>query len=222
MISLEEIKNNEKLNKYKDLVLETNKFLNLTAIIDDEEFYIKHFYDCILIGDYFDLNNKVIMDLGSGAGFPGIPLAIIYPNAIFYLVEPTTKRANFLEKVKKELKLDNVIVINKRSEELTNSYFEYFDFIVTRAVASLNILLEISIPFLKKEGYLIAMKGQKYKEEINESKNALKVLSSKVIETKIETLPFINEERFNIIIKKVGECNKKYPRVYSQIVKRPL
>jgi len=222
MISLEEIKNNEKLNKYKELVLETNKFLNLTAITDDEEFYIKHFYDCILIGDYFDLNNKVIMDLGSGAGFPGIPLAIIYPNAIFYLVEPTTKRANFLEKVKKELKLDNVIVINKRSEELTNSYFEYFDFIVTRAVASLNILLEISIPFLKKEGYLIAMKGQKYKEEINESKNALKVLSSKVIETKIETLPFINEERFNIIIKKVGECNKKYPRVYSQIVKRPL
>ena len=222
MLSLEEIKSNEKLNKYKDLVLETNKFLNLTAITNDEEFYIKHFYDSLLVVDYFDYKNKTVMDLGSGAGFPGIPLAILLPETTFYLVEPTTKRANFLEKVKLELDLKNVIVVNKRAEELTLNFRSYFDFIVTRAVSALNILLEISIPFLKKDGYLIALKGMKYNEEIEQSRNGLKVLSSKVVEVKKEILPFINEERFNIIIKKENDVDKKYPRLYSKILKKPL
>ncbi len=222
MITLEEIKNNEKLQTFKKMVIETNEVLNLTAITDSFEFDIKHLYDSLLILDYFDYKNKNIMDLGSGAGFPGIPLAILLNDTNFYLVEPTKKRCDFLLSVKEKLHLDNVTIINKRSEDLDNNFRSFFDFIVTRAVSRLNILVEISLPFLKNNGCLISYKGLKYEEEISEAKNALKTLSSNVLEVKKETLPFLNEERFNIIIKKDKDISSKYPRLYSTIKKRPL
>ena len=222
MITLDEIRNNTKLQEYKRMVIETNEVLNLTAITDSFEFDVKHLYDSLLISDYFDYKFKNIMDLGSGAGFPGIPLAILLKDTNFYLVEPTKKRCDFLTKVKDALNLTNVTIINKRSEDLDINFRGYFDFIVTRAVSRLNILLEISLPFLKTNGYLICYKGIKYQEEINDSNIALKVLNSTIEEVKKETLPFLNEERFNIIIKKNKEIDKKYPRLYSIIKKRPL
>lgn len=222
MITLDEIRNNTKLQEYKRMVIETNEVLNLTAITDSFEFDVKHLYDSLLISDYFDYKFKNIMDLGSGAGFPGIPLAILLKDTNFYLVEPTKKRCDFLTRVKDALNLTNVTIINKRSEDLDINFRGYFDFIVTRAVSRLNILLEISLPFLKTNGYLICYKGIKYQEEINDSNVALKVLNSTIEEVKKETLPFLNEERFNIIIKKNKEIDKKYPRLYSIIKKRPL
>ena len=222
MITLDEIRNNTKLQEYKRMVIETNEVLNLTAITDSFEFDVKHLYDSLLISDYFDYKFKNIMDLGSGAGFPGIPLAILLKDTNFYLVEPTKKRCDFLTKVKDALNLTNVTIINKRSEDLDINFRGYFDFIVTRAVSRLNILLEISLPFLKTNGYLICYKGIKYREEINDSSVALKILNSTIEEVKKETLPFLNEERFNIIIKKNKEIDKKYPRLYSIIKKRPL
>lgn len=222
MITLDEIRNNTKLQEYKRMVIETNEVLNLTAITDSFEFDVKHLYDSLLISDYFDYKFKNIMDLGSGAGFPGIPLAILLKDTNFYLVEPTKKRCDFLTRVKDALNLTNVTIINKRSEDLDINFRGYFDFIVTRAVSRLNILLEISLPFLKTNGYLICYKGIKYQEEINDSNIALKVLNSTIEEVKKETLPFLNEERFNIIIKKNKEIDKKYPRLYSIIKKRPL
>ena len=222
MITLDEIRNNTKLQEYKRMVIETNEVLNLTAITDSFEFDVKHLYDSLLISDYFDYKFKNIMDLGSGAGFPGIPLAILLKDTNFYLVEPTKKRCDFLTKVKDALNLTNVTIINKRSEDLDINFRGYFDFIVTRAVSRLNILLEISLPFLKTNGYLICYKGIKYQEEINDSIIALKILNSTIEEVKKETLPFLNEERFNIIIKKNKEIDKKYPRLYSIIKKRPL
>ena len=222
MITLDEIRNNTKLQEYKRMVIETNEVLNLTAITDSFEFDVKHLYDSLLISDYFDYKFKNIMDLGSGAGFPGIPLAILLKDTNFFLVEPTKKRCDFLTKVKDALNLTNVTIINKRSEDLDINFRGYFDFIVTRAVSRLNILLEISLPFLKTNGYLICYKGIKYQEEINDSIIALKILNSTIEEVKKETLPFLNEERFNIIIKKNKEIDKKYPRLYSIIKKRPL
>ena len=222
MITIDEIRNNTKLQEYKRMVIETNEVLNLTAITDSFEFDVKHLYDSLLISDYFDYKFKNIMDLGSGAGFPGIPLAILLKDTNFYLVEPTKKRCDFLTRVKDALNLTNVTIINKRSEDLDINFRGYFDFIVTRAVSRLNILLEISLPFLKTNGYLICYKGIKYQEEINDSNIALKILNSTIEEVKKETLPFLNEERFNIIIKKNKEIDKKYPRLYSIIKKRPL
>ena len=222
MITLDEIRYNTKLQEYKRMVIETNEVLNLTAITDSFEFDVKHLYDSLLISDYFDYKFKNIMDLGSGAGFPGIPLAILLKDTNFYLVEPTKKRCDFLTRVKDALNLTNVTIINKRSEDLDINFRGYFDFIVTRAVSRLNILLEISLPFLKTNGYLICYKGIKYQEEINDSIIALKILNSTIEEVKKETLPFLNEERFNIIIKKNKEIDKKYPRLYSIIKKRPL
>ena len=222
MITLDEIRNNTKLQEYKRMVIETNEVLNLTAITDSFEFDVKHLYDSLLISDYFDYKFKNIMDLGSGAGFPGIPLAILLKDTNFYLVEPTKKRCDFLTRVKDALNLTNVTIINKRSEDLDINFRGYFDFIVTRAVSRLNILLEISLPFLKTNGYLICYKGIKYQEEINDSIIALKILNSTIEDAKKETLPFLNEERFNIIIKKNKEIDKKYPRLYSIIKKRPL
>ena len=164
MITLDEIRNNTKLQEYKRMVIETNEVLNLTAITDSFEFDVKHLYDSLLISDYFDYRFKNIMDLGSGAGFPGIPLAILLKDTNFYLVEPTKKRCDFLTRVKDALNLTNVTIINKRSEDLDINFRGYFDFIVTRAVSRLNILLEISLPFLKTNGYLICYKGIKYQE----------------------------------------------------------
>jgi len=219
---LEKIENNEKLIKFKELVLKENEVMNLTSITDEKEFLERHLFDSLTIVDYFDFKNKKVLDIGTGGGFPGIPLAICLPDTYFYLVETTVKKCLFLERVVKILDLKNVKIINKRVEDLPFKYRSYFDFSVSRAVSQLNILLELAIPYLKVNGKLIAYKGIKYQEELDVSKNALNALSSSVEKIINEKLPFSNEPRFNIIINKDMETNKNFPRLYSQIKKRPL
>lgn len=208
--------------KYLYLLQEYNKVMNLTGITEEEEVYEKHFYDSLLFSFNENMNGLSLIDVGSGAGFPGVPLAIAYPNLKVTLLEPLTKRCKFLEVVKKELGLENVEIINERAEDFSKKNEEKFDVATARAVSKLNILLEISSQMIKVNGYFIALKGKIALEEIEQAKNALKTLNFKIEKNKEDSLPSEEDKRSNIFIKKIGSTNKKYPRNYSQIKNRPL
>ncbi len=212
----------EKFDLYKEIVLEENKKFNLTAITEDSAFNEKHFYDSLLPTEVVDFNYKKVLDIGSGAGFPGMPLAITYDNSDFTLLETTGKKCVFLRNTTEKLGLKNVNVLEKRAEDINQEERESFDIVVSRAVSDLQILLEISIPYLKVGGILIAYKGEKYKEEISRCTNAFNMLNCEVLDVQERKLPISNEKRFNIIIKKNKETDKKFPRNFSQIKKRPL
>ena len=220
-IKIDENQKNQ-LVSYMELTLKANESFNLTANDTKESFMIKNIIDSLLIVKNLDLDEKNILDLGSGAGLPGIPLAIYYKNTNFTLLEPLTKRANFLKEIAQKLGLKNVKVVNERAEIFIKNARESFDFVTSRAVSRLNILLELSIPFLKVGGKLIAYKGINYQEEINESKNALDLLSSKIIAIEEENLVQINEKRYNIFIQKNQKTSQKYPREYRLIKKKAL
>ena len=220
-IKIDENQKNQ-LVSYMELTLKANESFNLTANDTKESFMIKNIIDSLLIVKNLDLDGKNILDLGSGAGLPGIPLAIYYKNTNFTLLEPLTKRANFLKEIAQKLGLKNVNVVNDRAEVFIKNARESYDFVTSRAVSRLNILLELSIPFLKVGGKLIAYKGINYQEEINESKNALDLLSSKIIAIEEENLVQINEKRYNIFIQKNQKTSQKYPREYRLIKKKAL
>lgn len=209
-----------KFDKYYSFLSEENNKYNLTNITKYEEILEKHFFDSIVLNKFMNLDNLSILDIGSGAGFPGICLAIINPNTKFYLCEPTTKRANFLIEVSKLLELSNVVVLNKRVEDLDKKYYAFFDVVTSRAVSNLNILSELSIPFCKINGYFIPYKGSKYEEEIISSKKALKILNANL--EKIETYEIDGAIHSLLFIKKLNKTNLKYPRNYSLIKSNPL
>lgn len=213
----------ESLKKYYEiLVVESNKY-NLTTIKDLEEVYIKHFYDSLLLSKTIDLTqNLKLADIGSGAGFPGLVIKIMFPNLKVTLIEPTLKRCNFLNLVIKELNLTDIEVINARAEEYIKETKETFDIVTARAVAPLNILLELSVPFLKINGYFIAMKGSNAKEELIEAQNAYKVLNTTVEQEYEFNLPKDLGKRIIIKFKKLGKTKDIYPRMYSKIKKQPL
>ncbi|HBS10460.1 MAG TPA: 16S rRNA (guanine(527)-N(7))-methyltransferase RsmG [Firmicutes bacterium] len=213
----------EKLILFYNFVIEENKKFNLTAITNEEDFIIKHFYDSLAISLYSSFfEHSKVCDLGPGAGFPSIPLAIKYPNVNFYLVETNKKKCQFIELIKEKLNLENIYVINKRFEELDCKYRHFFDYGITRAVSELRIISELILPFIKVDGLFYAYKGVNYLEEVNKAQTTLKVLNSKIIFEFKYTLPFINQDRFIIIIKKNKEIDIKYPRSYSLILKKSL
>ena len=164
--------------KYTLLLQEWNEKIDLTNIIQDDEVYIKHYYDSLELSKYLE-NNVLIADIGTGAGFPGLPLKIYNDTLNMDLIEPTNKRCRFLQDVIDNLNLQNIKIINERSENLTDSR-EYYDVVCSRAVARLSILLELSIPLLKVKGKMYALKGISFKEELDEAKHALKELNCKV------------------------------------------
>lgn len=209
------------LNRYFELLVEINKVMNLTGITEENDVYEKHFYDSLLFTFDVDLSNKSVVDVGTGAGFPGLVIAICYPSCNVSLVEPLTKRCNFLSLVVKELKLENVVILNKRSEDLIE-YRHSFDIATARAVARLNVLLEIIMPLVKVDGLFVALKGRQGEEEISEAKNALSELNCDVIKVQKINLLTENDCRINVFVKLKGLINKKYPRNYSQIKKKPL
>lgn len=207
------------LAKYKDLLVEYNKKFNLTAIKSDEEIYLKHFYDSLTLIKACSLNgNLKLLDIGTGAGFPGIVLKIFYPDLELTLLDSNHKKIAFLEVVIKELNLKNVTCINSRAENLPKTYREYFDIVTSRAVAHLRILLELSIPYLKVGGKLIAMKGLS-EEEIKESAKILEKLDSTIVDTIKFNLPIEGSNRSLVIIQKNKKTNEIYPRSYDKIVK---
>ena len=212
----------EQFELYYDILAEESQKYNLTSITTKEDVYLKHFYDSILLVKQIDITNKTIVDVGSGAGFPGIPLKIVSPTTKITLVEPTTKRANFLKMVIDKLGLKDIEVINDRAENIINNHREKYDFATARAVAPLNILLELLTPFVKVNGNIIALKGSSYQEELDICNKAFKELDIKVNYIYQEELPNNQGLRPIIIINKIKKTNPKYPRAYAQIKKKPL
>ncbi len=205
---------------YKNHIQEINKVLNLTAIDDEEGIYLKHFYDSLLIEKYLK-KDSTLCDIGSGAGFPGLVIAIARPDISVTLIEPTLKRCNFLNEVIAMLGLKNVVVLNARAEEAVIDLRESFDVVTARAVAYLDVLSELCIPFVKMGGYFIAMKGAKGLEELEVSKIAIEKLGAVIVE--VETL--VEDElgeRINLLIEKTKKTPLKYPRNYGRIKKTPL
>lgn len=211
----------DQLEKYYELLIEYNKVMNLTGITQKEDVYLKHFYDSLTITKVINLNNNInVCDIGTGAGFPGIVLKILFPNLKITLVDCLNKRINFLNTVIKKLNLEDIETIHARIEDYGKINRELFDIVTARAVAPLNILLEYSIPLVKTNGYFIPLKGNLEKE--NNYQNALKVLKCSIIKREIFKLPKENSHREILLIKKNNITNKLFPRVNSKIKNKPL
>ena len=211
-----------KFQKYLDLLMEWNQKINLTALKTEEEIIEKHFYDSLLMAEEIKFDDQSLLDVGTGAGFPGIPLKIVFEDLFVTLLEPTLKRVNFLDIVIKELGLKKIVTINKRAEDYVKDARSYYDLVTARAVSRLNMLLELCMPLVKIDGLFLAMKGSKGEEEIQESINALKILNGEIFKIQKTKLVTDNDERMNIFIKKTDEISMKYPRAYGQIKKSPL
>ena len=212
----------EQFKKYYEYLIEYNSHTNLTSITNKNDVYLKHFYDSSLLTQVTDFNNITnILDIGSGAGFPGIVLGILYPNIKITLLDSNNKKTKFCLELIKKLELNNIEVINDRAEDYIKNNREKYDLVTARAVKNLPVLVELSIPYVIVGGLFIAMKSN-YEEELNNSLNAINVLGGKYLETKNINLPNNAGIRNFIIIKKEKETDKKYPRNYSQIVKKTL
>ena len=209
------------LDTYYCLLIEENQKYNLTSITNKEEVYLKHFYDSLTISKIIKLDNESICDIGTGAGFPGLVLKIIYPNLKVTLLDSTLKKCNFLELVIKELELKNIEVINERAEIYSKEVREKYDIVTSRAVAPLKHLLEYSIPLIKINGYYIAMKSN-IQEEIKGIDNYEKKLDIKEIDRIEFNLPIENSLRTLIKYQKKRKTNLLYPRKYNEIKKKNL
>ena len=209
----------DQLLTYKDFLIEYNNHTNLTAITNENDLYLKHLYDSLTITKIINLDNQKILDIGTGAGFPGLVLKIVFPDLDVTLLDSNNKKITFLKELSSKLNID-VNLVNKRAEELIIDNRELYDLVVSRAVANLNTLVELTIPFVKVNGYFIAMKANA-KEEIDNSLNAIKVLGSTIDDT-IEFNLINNDLRTLIKIKKNIITDTKYPRRYEKIIKQPL
>lgn len=210
-----------KLDKYYKLLIEENKKYNLTAITNEEDVYLKHFYDSLTTVKIINLTNQKICDIGTGAGFPGIVLKIFFPNLEVTLLDATEKKCNFLNKVITELKLEKINVINERAEIYSKNTREIYDIVISRAVAPLKHLLEYSIPLLKINGNFISLKSN-IDNEIEDIENYQKKLNLSTIETINFLLPIENSNRTLIKFTKENSTNMKYPRSYKEIKKSSI
>lgn len=211
----------EKLDIYYNLLIEENKKYNLTAITNKEDVYLKHFYDSLTLTKIITLSNQHICDIGTGAGFPGIVLKIIFPDLKVTLLDSTEKKCKFLKLIISKLNLNNIDVINERAEIYSKTTREKYDIVTSRAVAPLKHLLEYSIPLVKVNGYYIAMKGDISKEivgiDIYEKKLDIKEVKRLSFE-----LPKENSIRTLIKYQKIAKTNIKYPRKYTEIKKKEI
>ena len=212
----------DRFDKFAELLVEKNKVLNLTAITEPDEIIVKHFADSLTALSVIDVpRGAKIIDVGTGGGFPGIPLLLARPDIELTMLDSTKKKLAFVQEAVDELGL-NAVVLHKRAEEAGQSELrESFDFCVSRAVAALNVLSEYCIPFVKVNGTFLAMKGSKGNEELEAAKKAISALGGKVINKKSIILPD-GGERILIDIKKISHTATKYPRVSAQISKKPL
>lgn len=209
------------LNEYYSILKEENQKYNLTRIIEEENVYLKHFYDSLTITKIIDINNQSICDLGSGAGFPGLVLGICFPSAKLTLIESNGKKCNFLNIVKEKLNLNNVTIINTRIEEYAKENRELYDIVTARAVAPLKHLLEYGIPLVKINGVFIAMKANVENEEQNID-NYYNKLNIKEEQRIVFNLPHENSIRTLIKYQKEKETDKRYPRRYNEIIKKDI
>ena len=213
--------NEEKMTKFDTFfhfLCHENEKYNLTSITDEDGVYEKHFYDSLsILNSNFDLNNKTILDVGSGGGMPGIPLAIMLPSTTVNFLDSNNKKISFINEACNLLKLPHNSIYG-RAEETTAKY----DVVIARGVARLNILLEICVNLVKEGGVLIAMKGSNFEEEINEAKNAINTLGYKLEFKQSYSLPIEGSGRNNLFFIKAKKHDTKYPRQFSQIKKKTL
>lgn len=210
------------LKKYYEILMEENQRINLTRIIEENDVYLKHYYDSLTLNKVIDLNSvKTVADIGSGAGFPGIVLKIIYPHLQITLIDALEKRVQFLQKVIDELQLENVIAVHARMEEYSRLHEEEFDVITSRAVAKTNIILELGVRALKINGFFILLKGE-VNDELNESINAIKKLNCNL--KKKSQFYLYNNDNYRTILKieKISKTPNQFPRDFSKIKKMPL
>lgn len=210
---------------YYDTLVIWNEKMNLTAITEEKEVYLKHFYDSITLALAVDFNPEAsLCDVGSGAGFPSIPLKIIFPNLKITIVDSLNKRITFLTHLVKELGLEGVSLFHDRAEtfaQLKDQRASY-DYVTARAVARLNVLAELCLPLVKKSGFFFALKAAKSDEELQEAQPAIRLLGGQFIQDKVIHLPLIGDERHILVIEKKKETPNKYPRKPGLPNKQPL
>ena len=205
---------------YYEFLVEYNEKVNLTAVTGEDEVIEKHFIDSVK-GLSLIKENAVCADIGTGAGFPGVPLAIMRPDINVCLVDALNKRLVFLNELKEKLEINNVYTVHGRSEDLGKTEMrQNFDCVFSRAVARMNVLLEYDLPFVKKGGYMLAWKGPQVYNELTESENALKILGGEI--EKIYTSDMEETQHYVAVIKKVKDTPLKYPRQAGLIKKKPL
>jgi 16S rRNA (guanine527-N7)-methyltransferase len=214
----------ELLKKYADFLLEYNKKVNLTAIRDIEGVYLKHFYDSILTFcgvhyDYDEVNS--LIDVGTGAGFPGVVIKIFYPHIKLTLLDSNNKKTKFLEKLVEHLGLEDVTVVNDRAENYVKKHRHEFDISIARAVSELRIIAELCLPLTRVGGHFIALKSN-YEEELNNAIPTINALNSKVSQIRETQLPKENSRRTIIEFTVEDTINEMYPRSYEQIIKKAL
>lgn len=210
------------LKVYCDFLLEYNKHTNLTAIRNEEDVYLKHFYDSLTIVKAVDLNDiDTLLDIGSGAGFPGLVLKIFYPHLSLTLIDSNNKKTKFLKQVVDKLGLINIEIENDRVENFSLYHLNSFDLVTARAVASMRVLSEISLPLVNVEGFFVAMKG-KGEEELSEAQQTIDIMGGKVVLNEVFFLYHDEGERTLIKIQKIRDTKENELRSYEKIIKKPL
>ena len=215
----------QKFLKFYEMMIEKNKFMNLTAVTDFEDVVEKHFLDSLCLNQITDLSKvRNMVDLGTGAGFPGIPLKIVYPNISMVLIDSLNKRIGFLGEVIQNLDLNGIEAVHGRAEEIgrNGKYRGKYDLCVSRAVANLSVLCEYCIPFVKDGGYFIAYKGPEVEDELKNAENSIQVLGGEVEEVKSYQIPETDMGRTLIKIRKIRKTPIKYPRKAGTPSKKPL
>lgn len=214
----------QKLSIYADLLREWNEKINLTAILDDEGIAVKHFLDCLLVCKYADFKDgQKIIDVGTGAGFPGLVIAAANPNLSVTLLDSTGKKLKAVEDIAQNMGVENVNIVHMRAEDAGKKpeFREHYDFATARAVAELRVLLEYTLPFVKVGGAFLSLKGASALEEIDGAQSSLRTLGGKIQEKIQFSLPG-GDKRAIISVKKISHIPPKYPRVSAQIAKKPL
>ena len=207
----------DQLEKYYNLLIEWNEKINLTRIVEKEDVYLKHFYDSLTLIKVIDLTQDLsLIDVGTGAGFPGIVLKIVFPNLHITLLDSLQKRITFLDEVIKELNLIDIKTVHDRAEDYAKNHREEYDIVTSRAVANLRVLSELCIPMVKVNGYFIPLKAT-IEEELNDSKDIIHKLSGKLIHQETFNLPIEESIRNILLIKKESKTNPIYPRRMDKI-----
>lgn len=215
----------EQFIRYYEMLIEKNKVMNLTAITDFEEVIVKHFIDSLLVVKSIDINKfDSMIDVGTGAGFPGIPIKIMFPDIHITLLDSLNKRLIFLNEVVKELKLANINTVHGRAEDIAHKeeYRENYDLCVSRAVANLSTLSEYCIPFIKKGGKFVSYKSSVSDTEISESEKAVTILGGEILTRETIPLPCSDMNRTMVVIEKKNNTPKKYPRKAGTPAKEPI